>query len=79
MGKEEIETIAYVISCFVVAYLITKNWRVFLRDYFAAHAPECPKEWLSRYSVEKGWRGEAKARADWNYEYADEMMKARGQ
>ena len=48
-----------------------------LRDYFAAHAPECPKEWLSRYSVEKGWHGEAKARADWCFEYADEMMKAR--
>ena len=50
-----------------------------LRDYFAAHAPECPKEWLSRYSVEKGWHGEAKARADWCFEYANEMMKARGE
>ena len=58
-----------------------ENWRgekgMTLRDYFAAHAPECPKEWLSRYSVEKGWHGEAKARADWCFEYANEMMKAR--
>ena len=60
-----------------------ENWRgekgMTLRDYFAAHAPECPKEWLSRYSVEKGWHGEAKARADWCFEYANEMLKAREQ
>ena len=56
----------------------TLSWQgMTLRDYFAAHAPECPKEWLSRYSVEKGWHGEAKARADWCFEYANEMMKAR--
>ena len=60
-----------------------ENWHgekgMTLRDYFAAHAPECPKEWLSRYSVEKGWHGEAKARADWCFEYANEMLKAREQ
>lgn len=55
----------------------TMQFGMELRDYFAAHAPECPKEWLSRYSVEKGWHGEAKARADWCFEYANEMMKAR--
>ena len=50
-----------------------------LRDYFAAHAPECPDTWLSRYPMERGWRGEARAIADWRFEYADEMLKAREQ
>lgn len=50
-----------------------------LRDYFAAHAPECPDTWLSRYPMERGWRGEARAISDWRFEYADEMLKAREQ
>ena len=48
-----------------------------LRDYFATHAPEYTKEWEQNHCREKGWSGEAQARATWNYQYADAMMKAR--
>jgi hypothetical protein len=48
-----------------------------LRDYFAAKAPSPDDIWKSNYAKERGYRGEAKMLADWNYEYADAMLKAR--
>jgi hypothetical protein len=49
-----------------------------LRDYFAAHAPHpYPEEWKQQYCA-RGYQGEAKCMADWSYDYADAMLKARG-
>ena len=50
-----------------------------LRDYFACKAPTPDKQWMNNYAQQKGYRGEAKMLADWNYEYADAMLKAREQ
>jgi hypothetical protein len=38
MTNDQIETIAWVIAGFFIAYWVTKSWRVLLRDYFAAKA-----------------------------------------
>lgn len=47
-----------------------------LRDYFAAHAPGMADEWWQDSLGEgQSW---LEARADWNYAYADAMIKARG-
>ena len=48
-----------------------------MRDYFACRAPTPDKQWINNYAQQKGYRGEAKMLADWNYEYADAMMVAR--
>ena len=50
-----------------------------LRDYFAANAPKSNEQWERDYCRRRGYMSEAKMIADWNYEYADEMMKAREQ
>jgi len=47
-----------------------------LRDYFAAHAPDCP-EWF--YQINGNQKATQRTFALWAYSYADEMMKARGQ
>lgn len=54
-----------------------KNQGMTLRDYFAAKAPAPDETWICNYARERGYRGEARQRADWNYEYADAMLKAR--
>lgn len=50
-----------------------------LRDYFAAHAPKPDEQWKQNYCRERGYMSEAKMLADWNYEYADAMLKQRGE
>ncbi len=69
MEQQHIETIAYVISCFVIAYWITKNWRVFLRDYFAA------KAFQTRLAKYNDWTLDELT--DQAYRDADALLKAR--
>lgn len=46
-----------------------------LRDYFAAHAPPVPEQWL-KDSLNDG-QLLVEAEADWRFEHADAMLKAR--
>lgn len=48
-----------------------------LRDYFAARAPKPSENWKGNYARERGYRSEANLLADWGYEYADALLKAR--
>ena len=73
MSKEEIETIAYVIFGVVIAYWITKNWRVFLRDYFAAKAMQAMLNEDPAYHQKYQFID----LADFSYQCADAMLKAR--
>lgn len=49
-----------------------------LRDEFAAKAPfPYPEEWKRYYCNQRGYRGEAQCMADWSYDWADALLKAR--
>ena len=48
-----------------------------LRDYFAARAPEPSQHWKVNYARKHGYRGDVELLADWGYEYADALLKAR--
>jgi hypothetical protein len=65
---------------FMVAELANiKHDGMTLRDYFAIRAPTPIEDWKIQYARERGYRGEARMIAEWCYEYADEMLKARKQ
>ena len=61
-----------------------------IRDYFAAHAPECPEWYMTMCAaIDKNknqynephkppLRENIEIIACWNYEYADSMLKVRG-
>jgi hypothetical protein len=57
--------------------VMTINGGMDLRDYFAVHAPDYTESWQQAHCRNHGWKGDAHTRAVWNYEFADEMMKAR--
>lgn len=49
-----------------------------LRDYFAAHAPEPPQWWIDGYkSALNDLNKYGQHIAQWNFVYADEMVKER--
>jgi hypothetical protein len=50
-----------------------------LRDYFAAKAPPPPKWWMDSYKdhINTDLDSVAEHIAQWNYSYADAMLKAR--
>jgi len=48
-----------------------------MRDFFAAKAPPYTDTWIQRYCRDVGYMSDAKCMADWAYEYADAMLKAR--
>ena len=47
-----------------------------LRDYFAAHAPECPK-WFYEITRSGNEIADQRCVALWRYSYADAMIKER--
>jgi hypothetical protein len=50
-----------------------------MRDYFAGQAPKMPEQWWEDYRAdhETGHGSYAAAIAEWNYHYADAMLKER--
>ena len=50
-----------------------------LRDYFAAHAPNEPDDWIETLAARATYVEEQTSIALWRFEYADAMLKARGE
>lgn len=57
---------------------ITSSGGASLRDYFAALAPPPPEWWMDQYGSKVNTLDEvAQCIAQWNFVYADAMLKAR--